>query len=184
VLVAGRTHALEGLVDLGLEESAAKGGVARQDTTELFLGASVGSGVLPGQGGWLTGRLGVGREFGALRLRVRAEGFTQSVVDGSLRYQFRGAGGALGALYGWSFGRFLLEAGADVGGAFAEQRLANGERWAAPLWSGYAVGAASSRFGPLRVALEVAAGASVLPLNGTWRAVPNLQGALTVGYGL
>jgi hypothetical protein len=68
-----------------------------------------------------TARLGVRKELGPVGLRVRIDYAFDRVTDQDLAYDYSLLGGAVAALYPVNAGRILLEAGPEIGYAYATQ---------------------------------------------------------------
>ncbi|MCP3140517.1 caspase family protein [Pyxidicoccus xibeiensis] len=179
VLVAGETRQLEGMVALGLEEAAAKGG----EGVEVLAGGAVITGLLPGSGASFAARVGMSRFVGRARLRLKIDAFDHEGRQGVLQYRLRGLSGAAAGLYGVDVGRIRLEVGPELGGTWASQKTSEA-RWSAPIWSAGAVAGVSLRLGDeARLALEVAGAAMAVPINHQWKLRPGLTTALAFGYG-
>jgi hypothetical protein len=155
VLEHGASELLPPLAPTKYELARAKGG---PKPGLLFAGVGAATMGLPGFGVAPAARVGVRKELGPIGLRVRLDYLGKSVVDRGLRYDVSSVGGAVGAFYPLNTSRVLVEAGPEVGYAYASQTLQSRRAFASGvLWAGAAV-MATAPLGPLRVGLDAGVG--------------------------
>ncbi len=155
VLEHGSSEVLPPLAPTRYELARAKGG---PKPGLLFAGVGAATLGLPGFGVAPAARVGVRKELGPIGLRVRLDYLGKSVIDRGLRYDASSVGGAVAAFYPLNASRVLVEAGPEVGYAYASQTLQNRRAFASGvLWAGAAV-MVTAPFGPLRVGLDAGLG--------------------------
>lgn len=180
-LERGQTQSLPALRPSTYELARAKGGARPR---LAFLGGGVGTFPLPGVGIAPLLRAGLRQEIGSLGLRLRFDYQRSAATDLSLHYSFSyfGAGAAL--LAPFSVGPVLLEVGPEAGAGLALQQVAAGKSYSAPDLTASLVAMASFRAGPVRLGLDLSAGAHAFRLDGNATVRPGATLALFVLYGL
>lgn len=160
----------------------AKGG--ERTSAVLFAGAGGATARLPGSAGGLGLGLGARWPAGPFALRLRG-GYDLALGDDrGLRYQLHSAVLAGAALYPLSRGALGVDLGLELGGGYDEQQLEGGKRAGAFEALGGAALAADLPVGPVRLGVQLNAGARALPLDGRWQVQPRLEAALVVGKGI
>jgi hypothetical protein len=143
---------------------------------------------LPGFAAATTLRLGVRKEVGPLGFRVRVDYAFDRVTDQELVYDYSLLGGAVAALYPVNAGRILLEAGPELGYAYATQSRVT---WQGVAQSGGSSGVGqgglalllTAPLGSVRVGLDASFGAQVFQLGGDWTVRAAASAAVLVLYG-
>jgi hypothetical protein len=181
-LLRGDVRDLPMLQPTRYEIARAKGGPA---PTLIFLGGGVASYPLANLGLTPVLRAGVRQEFGQMVARLRVDLARRDVVDQGLDYSFSRVGGALGLLTPLSVGRFLIEAGGELGYGWSWQDIAGGQmsKSGGDLFAG-PTGTVSTRVGPVRVGLDGSFGAQLFKLNGETTVRPQASFGLVVLFGM
>lgn len=180
-LERGETRALPTLQTSVYEIARAKGGPL---PLLVFLGGGVALFPLPGLGVTPLLRAGVRQELGAFGLRVHVDYLRRDATDLTLRYGFSFIGGGASVLAPFSLGRVLLEVGPDLGAGIVVQQLESGRSFSAPDFNASVAAIASTRFGPLRFALDASVGAHAFKLDGNSTVRPAGSLALLLVLGL
>lgn len=180
-LERGETRALPPLRPSAYELARAKGGPA---PLLFFLGGGVATYPLPGVGLTPLLRAGVRQELGSFGLRARVDYLRRDATDLTLRYGFSYLGGGVALLAPFSLGRVLLEVGPDLGAGIALQQLETGRSFSAPDLNASLAAVASRRLGPLRLALDLSAGAHAFKVDGKATVRPAATLALSLVLGL
>jgi len=179
-LASGGTQLLPPLAPTRYELARAKGGPKPGLVFTGFGGTQLGPagfGTLPAV------RLGVRKELGPLGLRLRLDYGARAVNDAGLRFDLAYTGGALAALYPLNAGRILLEAGPELGGGYASQRLRDRRSFGSVVgWAGLAV-MATAPAGPLRLGIDAGAGVQGMRLNFDTTFRPGLHASFLVLWG-
>jgi hypothetical protein len=177
----GETRALPPLRPSVYELARSKGGPA---PLLAFFGGGVASFPLPGVGIAPLLRAGVRQEVGSLGLRAHLDYSRRDATDLTLRYAFSYLGGGVALLAPISLGRVLLELGPDAGAGMVVQQLEAGKSFSAPDLNASLAAVVSFRTGPLRFALDAAAGVHAFKLDGKATVRPAGSLALLLVMGL
>jgi hypothetical protein len=179
-LSSGATRLLPPLLPTRYELARAKGGPKPGLLFAGFGATSVGP---PGFGFASTLRLGARKEVGPLGVRVRLDYGAGAANDSGLRFDLAYAGGAVAVLYPLNTGRVLLEAGPELGGGYAWQRLQDRRSFgSAVAWAGVAA-MATAPVGPLRLGLDAGVGAQTFRVNFRRQASPGFHASLLALWG-
>jgi hypothetical protein len=179
-LPAGAARLLPPLAPTRYELARAKGGPKPGLLFAGFGATTVGP---RGFGPSPSFRLGARKEVGPVGLRVRLDYGASTVDDAGLRFDLAYAGAAVAALYPLNTGRLLVEAGPEVAGGYAWQRLEDRRSFGSAVgWAGLAA-MATAPLGPLRMGLDGGAGVQVLRLNFRRQVAPGYHASLLVLWG-
>jgi hypothetical protein len=161
-LARGVAIPLPPLAPTRYELARAKGGPKPGLVFAGFGGTALG---LPGAGLAPAARLGVRQEVGPVGVRLRLDYLAERVDDRGVRYDLAYVGGAVAALYPLNASRVLVEAGPELGGGYASQRLADRRSFGSSVaWAGLAA-MVTAPVGPVRLGLDAAAGGNLLRLD-------------------
>jgi hypothetical protein len=154
----------------------------------LYTGAGVSWVDLPGFAAAPTLRLGVRKELGSVGLRVRLDYAFDRVTDQDLAYDYALLGGAVAALYPVNAGRILLEAGPEVGYAWATQAGVTFQGRPQPSFSSGVLqaGAAflvTAPVGSVRLGVDASLSAQAFTLNDETTVRAAASAAVVVLYG-
>jgi hypothetical protein len=179
-LLEGSTRSLPRLEPGSYERARSKGG---PPPLVLYAGGGVTTLPLAGSGFAPLLRLGGRQELTDVAVRFQVDLARGSASGPAAAYTFNHVGGAVGVLAPLPVWGALLEAGAQVGYGWASQSLSSGHTASAGAPNAAAVAQLSYATGPLRLGLDLAAGAWVFKLDGAATVRPMASLAAVVLYG-
>lgn len=149
----------------------------------IFAGVGAGSVGLASFGIAPVARVGVRKELGSIGLRLRLDSMHKNVVDRDLRYSFSWTGGQLALLWPVNVSRVLIEAGPEIGYAYAAQRLPDRRSFSSGVLAAGAALLVTAPLGVVRVGLDASAGVHGMRLNESRTLRPAVSIATLVLYG-
>jgi hypothetical protein len=185
-LIKGDDRLLPRLSPSRYEIARSKGG---PPPAEWFAGFGVATSGLPGFGMAPTLRAGMRREIGSrsvamrLHLDYTAKDVTDSSVARSLSYGYSRIGGGGALLTPVVGGKYLVEAGVDVGYGWNSQSLRDGRHFNVGDLTGGLALVASAPVGRLRLAFDGMFGGSVFKLNNSTTVKPVSVASILILYG-
>jgi len=179
-LAPGPTQVLPPLAPTRYELARSKGGPKPGLVFAGFGGGTVG----PASWGMTPSiRLGVRKEIGPMGLRVRLDYSAGTVNDHGLRFDLVYSGAAAAALYPLNTGSVLVEAGPELGGGYAWQRLEDRRSFGSVIaWGGLAA-MVTAPLGPLRFGLDAGVGYQLANLNFERTLLPGAHASVLVLWG-
>lgn len=176
----GVDQGLPPLVPTRYEQARAKGG---PKPGLVYAGGGVYSVGLSGFGVAPAVTIGLRKEVGPVGLRIRLDFAAKPVDDQGLSYDYKVFSGSLAALFPLNTGAILVETGPELGAGYATQTLADRRTYTSAIWTGGLALLVTFPVGPLRLGLDVSAGAQLLTLNNATTLKPAASLALVALVG-
>ncbi len=179
-LGAGEIRALPALVPNRYELARAKGG---PKPGLVFVGGGVGWFGLSGVGALPVASTGLREELGPVGVRLRLDGVFRTVTDGELHYDLRWLSSQLALLVPANTDAILIEVGPQLGYAYIQQRLDNQKMFSSGTLLVGVTGFVTVPIGPVRMGLDLSAGAAFFTLNHDKTTRPLGSAGLLMLYG-
>ena len=129
-------------------------------------------------------RAGARQEFGTFSARLHVDAGRRDVSFTGGKYTVSRVGGALGLITPLAYGKVMLEAGGEAGYGYSWQDLPNNQHASAGDFSLSGLALVSTRVGPTRLGLDLAAGAQTVKIDGKVTVKPALSMGLVFLFGV